>query len=194
MIGFMVNNFLPLRAGEVAKAIVLKSRQKVGLSSGLATIVVERIFDGLTVSLISLVLLFVPNIPIWVRQAAMGLLAVFLAVFISLTFMATYKHRVLSWAAFGQRFRGRLGQKLDDLLSGFAQGLVILQQGTSVVKIIILSVILWLSQVAVFYFVLLSLGINLPMVAPFVILIFAFIAVTIPPLPGTSGRFNTSLS
>src|SRR5512146_1548936 len=45
-IGYMGNNIYPARAGEVLRAVVLKRREGVSVSASLATIVVERIFDG----------------------------------------------------------------------------------------------------------------------------------------------------
>src|SRR5512144_1795732 len=45
-IGYMGNNVYPARAGEVLRAVILKRREGVSVSASLATIVVERIFDG----------------------------------------------------------------------------------------------------------------------------------------------------
>jgi uncharacterized membrane protein YbhN (UPF0104 family) len=49
MIGFMANNLLPAHLGEFVRAYVLGRRESVSKSSVLATVVVERIFDGLTI-------------------------------------------------------------------------------------------------------------------------------------------------
>src|SRR5512143_2338799 len=45
-IGYMGNNIYPARAGEVVRAVVLKRKEGVSISASLATIIVERIFDG----------------------------------------------------------------------------------------------------------------------------------------------------
>jgi glycosyltransferase 2 family protein len=45
-IGYMGNNVYPARAGEVLRAVVLKRKEGVAISASLATIIVERIFDG----------------------------------------------------------------------------------------------------------------------------------------------------
>src|SRR5690606_24233893 len=47
VIGYMGNNVYPFRAGEVIRAYVLERNEGVRISASLATIVVERIFDGL---------------------------------------------------------------------------------------------------------------------------------------------------
>ena len=53
MIGFMINCVLPGRVGELARPLVLNRKEAVPISTGLATVAVERIFD-----LIILLLLF----------------------------------------------------------------------------------------------------------------------------------------
>ena len=45
-IGYFGNNILPARAGEVLRAFVLRKREGVPVSASLATVIVERIFDG----------------------------------------------------------------------------------------------------------------------------------------------------
>ena len=47
VIGYMGNNVYPFRAGEVIRAYVLKRNEDISISASLATIIVERIFDGL---------------------------------------------------------------------------------------------------------------------------------------------------
>jgi hypothetical protein len=67
-IGYMANNLLPARLGEFARAYVVGKREHVSKSSALATIIIERIFDGLTLLLIlAVVSLFFP-FPAWVKQ------------------------------------------------------------------------------------------------------------------------------
>ncbi len=45
MIGFMINCILPGRLGEVVRPVVLKKRDNVPVTTGLATVVTERVFD-----------------------------------------------------------------------------------------------------------------------------------------------------
>ena len=48
VVGYMANNLLPIRLGEVVRSYYLGQREGVSKSAGLATIAVERVFDGLT--------------------------------------------------------------------------------------------------------------------------------------------------
>ena len=50
-IGFLVNNVLPARLGEIARAVLVGRRHDISRSAVLATIVLERIFDGIVMLL-----------------------------------------------------------------------------------------------------------------------------------------------
>ena len=45
MIGFMINCVLPGRVGEFARPLILKKKVAIPISTGLATVVIERVFD-----------------------------------------------------------------------------------------------------------------------------------------------------
>src|SRR5690606_36393060 len=64
-IGYMGNNIFPARAGEVLRAVVLKRREGVPISASLATVIVERIFDGV----VMLAFVFL-NLPALARVAS----------------------------------------------------------------------------------------------------------------------------
>lgn len=55
IIGYMANNLLPARAGEVVRAYVLGDREGVSKMGTFGTIAVERLFDGCTLVLMLLV-------------------------------------------------------------------------------------------------------------------------------------------
>lgn len=55
IIGYMANNLLPARAGEVVRAYVLGEREKVSRFGTLGTIAVERLFDGSALVLMLLI-------------------------------------------------------------------------------------------------------------------------------------------
>ena len=48
VIGYMANNLLPVRLGELVRSYYLSRREDVNASSALATVAVERIYDGIT--------------------------------------------------------------------------------------------------------------------------------------------------
>ena len=55
IIGYMANNLLPARAGEVVRAYVVGDRERVSKMAALGTIAVERLFDGSVLVLMLLI-------------------------------------------------------------------------------------------------------------------------------------------
>src|SRR2546430_6430920 len=68
-IGFMANNLLPVRAGEVARAYAARQAVSVRFTTALASIAVERVFDGLMLVALFTLALVAPSFP---RQAMIG--------------------------------------------------------------------------------------------------------------------------
>ncbi len=60
MIGFMINCILPGRVGEIARPVILRKKEGVPFTAGLATVATERVFDaGLLIVFFAAVLVFV---------------------------------------------------------------------------------------------------------------------------------------
>ena len=193
-IGFMANNVLPLRLGEVAKAAALTKRSRIGLSSALASVGVERLFDGIAIGLMSPVLLLVPGGSAWVARGALGLAlglaAAFAVALAGLAILLAYGRRSLEWRPIKRRLGGGLAQKLARLVSGFLHGLSVLRDAATVGRIVLASVVLWLAHAAIYHLVLVSLGIELPVTAPVTALIFTVVAAILPSAPGALGTFE----
>src|SRR2546427_412695 len=87
MIGYMANNVLPLRAGEVVRVYVVARRWSAVGAGGtghafwtvLATLIVERVLDSLAVVLMLAVLVLVVPVPAFLQAAALAVLAIDLA-------------------------------------------------------------------------------------------------------------------
>ena len=58
MIGFMANNVLPVRLGEIVRAYSIGKMEKISRSSAFATVVVERVLDIFFILLVFLILFF----------------------------------------------------------------------------------------------------------------------------------------
>ncbi len=62
MIGFMANNILPARLGEVIRPVMIARKEKIKVSASFATIIIERVFDILGIIVIaSLLFCFLPS-------------------------------------------------------------------------------------------------------------------------------------
>jgi uncharacterized protein (TIRG00374 family) len=89
VMGFATNNLLPGRLGEFWRAYLLSRKRGVRKTLALASVIVERVFDGLTlIALLGLVSIFI-NLPGWGQQVERFAMAIF--------FGATAGVAVLLW-------------------------------------------------------------------------------------------------
>ena len=89
--GYFLNNILPLRLGELGRAVLLGKRSQLGTFHVLSTIVVERSYDMVfAASLLLMVLPLVLQME-WARPVAIVLLAVIVASLVALFLAARYR-------------------------------------------------------------------------------------------------------
>src|SRR5205809_350935 len=128
-IGFMANNLLPVRAGEVARAYAAQQAASVRFTTALASIVVERLFDGLMLVAVFTLALVAPSFP---RHAMIGgvrisgLATAGAALFAGIRIVALFVvHRPAPWIALLARVaHAVLPARLADRVAHLAQGLV----------------------------------------------------------------------
>ena len=61
VVGYMANNLLPLRIGEVVRSYYVGEREGVSKTAALATILIERLMDALTlIVFVAVIAVFVP--------------------------------------------------------------------------------------------------------------------------------------
>ncbi len=204
-IGYMGNNIYPARAGEVLRAVILKRKEGVPISASLATIIVERIFDGVVmlafvfVNLTQLAQLADVSVPfgkwevtiqdlaIWGSVAFIGALVIFLlaAMFPKVT------------ARIGQWFIDRLlpvriREKTSGIMHKFLDGLESLRSPANVLMVFLTSVIIWLLETVKYWFVLHAFGLE-GQVSFFTLMLMngvVNLATTIPAAPGYLGTFD----
>lgn len=169
VIGYMANNLLPARIGELVRAFVMQRRTSVRKTSTLATIVVERIFDGLVMigfvaTALLFVILFDPDIlsvgeghkfgtliSDWSPYIALGAVA-FLAFLVLFVLLASSQRRMQALVTFGLRFvPGRLHERVERLAAAFIRGLGSLRSATNLILVLVLSLTAWLFEAGMYY-------------------------------------------
>ncbi len=202
-IGYMGNNIYPARAGEVLRAVVLKRREGVPISASLATIIVERIFDGVVmlafvfVNLTQLAKLAEVSVPVgkWqvtIQDLAMwGSVAFFGALVIFL--LAAMFPRVTT--KFGQWFIDRLlpvrlREKTSGILHKFMDGLESLRSPVNVLMVFITSLIIWLLETVKYWFVMHAFSFQVSFFTLMLMNGVVNLATTIPAAPGYLGTFD----
>lgn len=197
MIGFMANNVLPARLGEIARAVSLGIKTGLSRSAALATIIVERVYDSLTL-LIFLWLVFafsrISELTEVERISYLGW--VFLAVNIVLiVLLASLQYRNAGFVRVASKmtrpFSQRIQETSKDIIEKFARGLRIHHDWKTTFGVITSSLVLWFIMGISNYFIFLALGFDhLPWEASFVVLVVVSLMISIPSTAGYVGVFH----
>jgi uncharacterized protein (TIRG00374 family) len=205
MIGFMGNSVLPLRLGEFIRSYMLTRREKIPFSQGLATIVLERIFDGLGLILMLVgVLLFFPvnfsigaNELINPQKIKAGGSVLFIGCILLLAILILIRLRVdifnkIVNAVFGKRF-SHLSMKIQDIVAKFAEGLNVLRNWKRLLLCTFQTFLVWFTIAINVYFIQLAFNLgSLPIYAPIVIMVLTAIGVSVPSTPGYVGPYHVA--
>jgi uncharacterized protein (TIRG00374 family) len=198
-IGYMGNNIYPARAGEILRAVILKRHEEVPISASLATIIVERVFDGV----VMLAFIFlnlqelaglttesglvgsIQTVALWGTIAFVGALVVFLLA-------AMYPQPV-------ERFTGLimgkiLPERYQELVMGlvirFLGGLEALRSPKDVLMVFFTSIIIWLFETAKYWLVMHAFPFEVSFFALMLMNGIVNLATTIPSAPGYVGTFD----
>ncbi len=191
MIGYLANNVLPARAGDLVRAYALGNRENIAKSMVLGTVVVERIIDlMITLILLGAAFLFIP-LPDWSINVGIGLSMLSLAALAFLIALNLVGKRLLQGVLRLLRFlpQGTL-QRMEGLGEGFIRGVDPLRDMPRVLRFLSLSALIWLLEVSITY--LTACAFDLPLgfaEALFVLLIIA-IGTAIPSAPGFIGTYE----
>ena len=198
-IGYMGNNIYPARAGEVLRAVILKRKEGVSVSASLATIIVERIFDGVVmlafvfVNLPELTKLtgssgFVGNIQ-QVAVIGTGVFLGALGVFLVAAMFPQMAAKVGLWLI--ERFTPkRLHQRIISVMNKFLDGLASLRSPFNVLMVFFTSVIIWLLETGKYWFVMHAFNFSVSFFALMLMNGIVNLATTIPSAPGYIGTFD----
>jgi glycosyltransferase 2 family protein len=190
-IGYMANNLLPARLGEFVRAYIMGKKENISKSSTLATILLERISDGLALLFFLGIISFLFSLPLWIKQAGIAAGAFFLLLSIFLFLLMTKNSQVVKNV---QKFVGIFSPKLANeagrLLNLFLIGLVVINHKRSIFLVFLYSIIVWLVEAVTYFVVSLSFGINLPIYVPILVVVIVNIGILIPSAPGYIGAFE----
>ena len=209
VIGYMANNLLPMRLGELVRSYYVGEREGISKTAALATIIVERVLDALTL------LVFIVALAIFVPlgglvegfQEQLGvawplLVAIvtvpFIGLFGALLLLARYPDQS------GRFIQGilrllptGLGRLIWTLVDLFIHGLASLKSTRSLIGLLLVSAPIWILEAGLFFMIGLSFDLHhvfdsLAAMAVAMVLVTAIanIGSSIPAAPGGIGLFE----
>jgi glycosyltransferase 2 family protein len=199
IIGQMVTNLVPGRAGEVARPYVLSRKEPtVPFSTGMASVIVDRVFDGIVVLLLLVVAMLDPAFPhnatvlgrpvgtfalIGTAALVVGLAGLFALVL--------YPHKfVAACRAIARRTIPRLEQPMAGFLERFSAGLTVLQDPRRFTIALLWTVAHWLVCAASYYLAYRAIGLEAPLTSTLLVQTIIVLAVALPQAPGFVGVFE----
>ena len=199
-IGYMGNNIYPARAGEVLRAVVLKRREGVSISASLATVIVERIFDG--VVMLAFVFLNLPALAKLadsdsgflgnIQSLALIGTGIFLGALVIFLLAAMFPIVTLR---FGQWLIDhllpvRIREKTSGIMHKFLDGLASLRSPFNILMVFLTSVVIWLLETIKYWFVMHAFSFTVSFFALMLLNGIANLATTIPSAPGYIGTWE----
>ncbi len=144
-IGYMANNVLPAKLGEVVRTYVLAEKEDIKKSTIFASVVSERLADLITsVVMLSLAVLFVKNIPEQIYYAIVIVSAISIIGVGFLVFLSLKQELALKIIGFFLKFLPRIiAEKIESFLSSFINGIGIKKGKRSIFMIVFYTVAYW---------------------------------------------------
>jgi len=186
MIGYMANNLLPLRAGEVVRAYVV-TRRGPRFWTTVTTMVVERVLDGLAIGLLLASLFLLISIPRDLEWAALIFLSVDLVLLALLGVFALAPARCQRLVRILVSGRPALAARAERLLVTFDVGLAGLRAPRHVLPMIGWSCAIWGALVMSIWAGFRAARLDLPVAAAWTTLGFLGLGVSLPSSPGFVG-------
>lgn len=202
IIGFALNNILPGRPGEFARAILIGTREGISKTLGLATIVVERVMDGIAVILfllaaIAALLALHLELPAGVQFIALASIGLFGVALAGLLFLLLREDIARALLQVATRFLPRsLAERSEKMFGSFVLGLHALKSAGDVAAIALLTLGVWaLDSLA--YFAMLGAFGALPMwdtraAAAVTMTSIINLGIMIPAAPGGLGPYEAA--
>jgi len=200
-VGMMVNNVYPARLGEIARAYALtRETSRVSLTSAVASLAVDRVFDALTLMLLLVSAMLAPDFPQGmtvagqpVQRGAAVFAAGTLGLFVVLYVIVAFPQRLVRlYAGVVGRFAPRLVERGSAIIHAFSEGLGVLRSPRRFIAVFAWALIHWLVNALAFWIGFKALGIEVPFSAANFLQGIIAIGVALPSSPGFFGVFEVA--
>jgi hypothetical protein len=190
VVGLMVNNVLPGRLGEIARAVFLGIRTAVSKVYLVGTVVADRLLDIAVLVLFALLLLMTS--PAWSDMSTAVLIAGGSLLLAGVGALLLMKWRGARWlvapiaSRLPVRLRGWVATAFGELRAGLSKG----RPWPVWLALSLLSVGVWSCMGASLFLSLLAFGIHLPFWGVGILLVVLNLGGLIPSSPGSMGTYH----
>lgn len=198
-VGFMAILALPARLGEFVRPALLRKRGHVSASAVLGTVAVERIVDGLIVSLLvfgcclAIHLGHPPDEKVWMMPMAYASLGIFVAAMLFLAFALRWPEattRIAVGLTLLPRFAPRVAATISEKLLQLIRGFLVLRDRKNLAVFVVWSLIYWAVNGAASLVLARGIGLDVTAVAIFATMGIVAVGISLPNSPGLVGQFH----
>ncbi|MDR1695469.1 MAG: flippase-like domain-containing protein [Endomicrobium sp.] len=189
VLGFFMNNIIPLRLGEIIRAKVTGERLGISRSSVLGTIVIERLMDIVIFVLFFFVIMFTIPFPEFIKKSFYVCAVVFGAGLLALFLVAVYEEKALKMIL-RLPMIPKVKNLAAELFNKFAHGLAALKKPGLFSAIFLISVIIWVTESSFLVMTAYSCGISMSLIGAIFTVIIIGIGAILPTAPGYIGAFE----
>lgn len=191
VIGYMANDVLPARLGEIARCYVLRRREGVPQAAALGTVLLERIMDGITMlAFMAGALPFLPFSAGLYRLmgGAAVLFASTTAFLVALMARPALAARLLH--LLGILLPSRAAEPVQRLGASFLTGLTSLRGASTMLRLFALSSAAWLLEAGMYYALMFAFPLAPSLPLAVLTTAVANLGTLIPSSPGYVGVFD----
>ncbi|HSD89190.1 MAG TPA: lysylphosphatidylglycerol synthase transmembrane domain-containing protein [Kofleriaceae bacterium] len=194
-VGFMAILALPARLGEFVRPGLLRKRGVSG-TAALGTVAVERIVDGLLVSLFVFGAFFAlrgPHSPGWMMPTAYAALGIFALAMVFLIGALKWPERsVQFWLdiSFLPKIAPRVASIIERKALEMIRGFEVMRDTQNLIKFCAWSLVYWVSNGLGVYVLARGFGLDLGLVGAFATMGLVAVGITLPNSPGLVGQFQ----
>ncbi len=193
MIGYMANNILPLRAGELVRGYMAARRAGQGFWTAIATLVVERVLDVLAVVVILAGLVLTVPVPDELKWVALLLLSLDVAATGLLTALAVTPERCRAGVTSLLGRWPRVHTHALGILRTFTLGLHGIRAPGHLLPILSWSVWLWVIYALSAWTALAAARLSPSLSAAWAVVAFVALGVSLPSAPGFVGVIQVAI-
>jgi uncharacterized membrane protein YbhN (UPF0104 family) len=195
--GFLAILIMPLRTGELARPFLIKRHAGVSMSAALGTIAIERVVDGMLVSLWLTLCLF--GVPAEASPYVWPLRILPLGLFLgALVFLVAFLHRSDGFVSFARRLTAPISRKLSatvvHVLEGFARGLSVLPNRGALLRFLAVSFAYWTINALGVLLLARGCGVDLGLLGAVATMAVVAVGILLPSGPGFFGNFQAGVA
>ncbi len=191
MIGYLANNVIPARAGELVRAYVLGKKENISKSMVFATVVVERLTDLLVILLLLVLVIWIFPFPSWLISGGLLLGIIGGVAFICLAALNIFGERLIALGKSTFDFLpATFVKRIESIAMNLISGAAILRRAKNLLPFLACTIVIWFIETLFVWSLAHSFNLPLSLHGALFVMLIIGIGSMVPSSPGNVGTFE----